>query len=188
MIIRCCDALQYRSWFRSVDTVSAQSQHSLSSITVSAASQSFLLLQPKVQLLCVGSQPSSENSRKDILSTLSNAVPMSAGDLLHLGPCTVAVDKFIEHNASAFFLTHMHTDHMQGLRDSFAGPIYCSEITRVLLQHKWPELTTVTPLPLLETFSVRLNCQMAFSVTTFQASHCPVSVTRNASWWSSSSQ
>ena len=32
MIIRCCDALQYRSWFRSVDTVSAQSQHSLSII------------------------------------------------------------------------------------------------------------------------------------------------------------
>ncbi len=107
---------------------------------------------------------------------------MSAGDLLHLGPCTVAVDKFTEHNASAFFLTHMHTDHMQGLRGSFQGSIYCSEITKVLLQHKWPELAPVKPLPLLETVSVRLNCQVAFSVTTFPASHCPVSLARNASW------
>ena len=106
---------------------------------------------------------------------------MSAGDLLHLGPCVVAVDKLTEHSAAAFFFTHMHTDHMQGLRGSFQGPIYCSEITRVLLQLKWPELAPVKPLPLLETVSVRLNCQVAFSVTTFQANHCPVSVTRNAS-------
>ncbi|KAL0044725.1 hypothetical protein WJX82_006937 [Trebouxia sp. C0006] len=65
---------------------------------------------------------------------------------------------------------------MQGLRGSFQGPIYCSEITRVLLRRKWPELPSVKPLPLLETVSVRLNCQAAFSVTTFQASHCPGSV------------
>ncbi|KAL0039437.1 hypothetical protein WJX79_008315 [Trebouxia sp. C0005] len=65
---------------------------------------------------------------------------------------------------------------MQGLGGSFQGPIYCSEITRVLLQHKWPELASVTSLPLLKTVSVRLNCQVAFSVTTFQASHCPGSV------------
>lgn len=162
------------------DQLIKQSQHSLNRSTVSALS--LLLLKKSTYLLSLWYQPSFvEKSRTDVLSTHSSLVLMSAGDLLHLGLCTVAVDKFTEHNASAFFLTHMHTDHMQGLGGSFQGPIYCSEITRVLLQHKWPELASVTSLPLLKTVSVRLNCQVAFSVTTFQASHCPVSVTRNAS-------
>jgi phosphoribosyl 1,2-cyclic phosphodiesterase len=36
-----------------------------------------------------------------------------------------------------FFLTHMHTDHIQGLTPSWYQTIYCSPITKRLLDHKF---------------------------------------------------
>lgn len=103
---------------------------------------------------------------------------MSAQSVFRVGSCVVAVDKFTAHNASAFCLTHMHTDHTQGLGDSFEGPIYCSETTMTLLQHKWPALSgPVIPLPINEMVSVKLKGHAVFSITTFDANHCPVSIT-----------
>ena len=35
-----------------------------------------------------------------------------------------------------FFLTHMHADHITGLRPSWNCPIYCTPVTKKLLLHK----------------------------------------------------
>lgn len=100
---------------------------------------------------------------------------MSAGFLLHMGSSTVAIDNFSAHQASAFFLTHMHTDHTRGLHDWCEGPIFCSRITQTLLQHKWPALVApVVPLSLNETTSITLPGHRPFSATSFEANHCPV--------------
>lgn len=96
---------------------------------------------------------------------------------MHMGSSTVAIDNFSAHQASAFFLTHMHTDHTRGLHDWCEGPIFCSRITQTLLQHKWPALVApVVPLSLNETTSITLPGHRPFSATSFEANHCPGSV------------
>jgi DNA cross-link repair 1B protein len=102
-----------------------------------------------------------------------------------------------------FFLTHGHTDHLQGLRkDWTAGPLYTSAVTKALILQKFgmsPAIVVqATLLFLLQlnvgTYTVMLNAQNALPVdepqtlflddsktqsvrvTFVDANHCPGAV------------
>lgn len=68
---------------------------------------------------------------------------------------------------SAFFVTHCHSDHLGGLSNTFdRGTVYCSEITKILLLHKYPSLSAYF---IWQTVSysgqIRSDC-FAYSTTT----------------------
>lgn len=52
----------------------------------------------------------------------------------------IYVDDFTQSNKNSninyiYFLTHMHSDHYKGLATNWNyGPIYCSPITKIILQ------------------------------------------------------
>ncbi|RKP24241.1 beta-lactamase-like protein [Syncephalis pseudoplumigaleata] len=71
---------------------------------------------------------------------------------------------------SAYFLTHFHSDHYQGLSKSFAhGPIYCTSVTANLVAErlKVPR-EQMRPLPLDTTLTID-----SVRVTLIDANHCP---------------
>ncbi|XP_063930265.1 5' exonuclease Apollo-like isoform X3 [Zophobas morio] len=79
-----------------------------------------------------------------------------------------------------YFLSHLHSDHSEGLRPSFRyGSIYCSSTTRRLLLERYqldPSLViTINPG---ETRSVSLDDfdKEKLSVTAIDANHCPGSL------------
>lgn len=44
-------------------------------------------------------------------------------------------------NKYIYVLTHIHSDHLRGLSNSWEyGPIYCSQVTANLLLNKYPKL------------------------------------------------
>ncbi len=99
---------------------------------------------------------------------------MSDGYVLACGRSAVAIDYWTAPRASAFFLTHMHADHYKGLHDNWRqGTIYCSEVTGLLLQRKWPHLSSKT-IPTDEPFSIQLSTDERLTVTAIEANHCPV--------------
>lgn len=99
---------------------------------------------------------------------------MSDGYVLQCGRVTVAIDYWTAPQASAFFLTHMHADHYHGLHNDWSqGVIYCSELTRLLLQRKWPHLRAKV-IPLDEPVTLLLSGHETLSVTAIDANHCPV--------------
>ena len=73
----------------------------------------------------------------------------------------------------SFFLSHFHSDHYGGLRESFdAGTIYCSQITAKLVVevlHVPP--SRLKPMPLGQKFEVE-----GVTVTFVEANHCPGAV------------
>lgn len=78
-----------------------------------------------------------------------------------------------------YFLTHMHTDHYQGLTDNWdQGLIYCSPVTKSLLLLKYPHLTCVISLELNTVHWVSLNSDHSegVSVSFIDANHCPGAV------------
>ena len=73
---------------------------------------------------------------------------------------------------SAYFLTHFHSDHYIGLKNSFKHKIYCSPITAALVRHKFPNgLFTLKVIQNESTEDV-----MGVRVTFFDANHCPGAV------------
>lgn len=60
----------------------------------------------------------------------------------------VSVDRFVPFNleeSRVFFLSHCHTDHMIGLNkisesNPLPGPLYLSEISRVILRRRYPRI------------------------------------------------
>ena len=93
----------------------------------------------------------------------------------------IAVDSFkYIHGVSHYFLTHAHSDHMNGLRPSWnLGTIYCSEITKCLVKEKFGiKEEIIHPLEVNETSVVFLDKArlVSMSVTLIDAQHCPGSV------------
>jgi len=76
---------------------------------------------------------------------------------------------------TAYFLSHFHYDHYQGLTASWdAGPVYCSEVTAALVALRLrvrPEL--LKPLPMHTRVRVPGS---ACHVTLLEANHCPGAV------------
>lgn len=54
----------------------------------------------------------------------------------------ISVDNFLSFNleSKAFFLSHCHLDHMKGLWKGFAGPLYLSETSAVIVRRMYPKI------------------------------------------------
>ncbi|KAH9496897.1 DNA cross-link repair 1A protein [Bulinus truncatus] len=87
----------------------------------------------------------------------------------------ITVDAFrygVIPDCQAYILTHFHYDHYGGLTKKFTQPIYCSQVTGNLVEHrlgidnKW-----INRLPLWQ------PCQIAgITLTLMEANHCPGAV------------
>ncbi|XP_066146139.1 protein artemis [Euwallacea fornicatus] len=99
----------------------------------------------------------------------------------------ISVDRFDGENlkSSVFFLSHCHTDHMQGLENvQFQKKLvlenkylYLSTVSAVILRVLYPGLTRqIKELPLEQGTSIELESSMYISVTCIPAGHCPGSV------------
>ncbi|KAL4481424.1 hypothetical protein ABPG72_010577 [Tetrahymena utriculariae] len=78
-----------------------------------------------------------------------------------------------------YFLTHMHSDHYQGITPNWNfGTIYCSEVTKKLLLNKFPQLQDVRELEMNKQQKICLNQEnkIEINVYLFDANHCPGSV------------
>jgi len=84
------------------------------------------------------------------------------------------VDDFSK-GALVYFLTHAHTDHLRGLRDTWReGRIYCTEVTKQLILLKYPGLNErlFRVLSVGETKLIVLNESYSLCVTVLDAYHC----------------
>lgn len=78
-----------------------------------------------------------------------------------------------------YFLTHLHSDHYQGLTNDWdEGLIYCSPVTKALLLRKFPRLTCVVALEIGPIHWVSLNEDHSEGVNVgfMDANHCPGAV------------
>lgn len=67
----------------------------------------------------------------------------------------VSVDRFTELNlqSKVFFLSHCHMDHMIGLNEitsemELPGPLYLSEVSKVIVRRKYPAIKNMISLNL----------------------------------------
>eukprot|EP01112_Ceratiomyxa_fruticulosa_P019844 TRINITY_DN6591_c1_g1_i1.p1 TRINITY_DN6591_c1_g1~~TRINITY_DN6591_c1_g1_i1.p1 ORF type:complete len:113 (-),score=10.17 TRINITY_DN6591_c1_g1_i1:430-768(-) len=100
---------------------------------------------------------------------------------LRIPDSPIGLDTFTyQKGVKMFFLSHMHTDHLNGLTNTWnLGTIYCSVITRKLLLHKF-ELPPgrVVGLEVNSTTLLYLDSskKVALCVTLIDANHSPGSV------------
>lgn len=101
----------------------------------------------------------------------------------------VSVDRFDGENlnSSVYFLSHCHTDHMQGLSDTFFENLkqynkylYCSRISKVFLESKYHDTQTcVKDIDICEKILIEYINKDEIDtlfVTCIPAGHCPGSV------------
>ncbi|KZC13681.1 PREDICTED: protein artemis [Dufourea novaeangliae] len=102
----------------------------------------------------------------------------------------ISVDRFDGENlmSSAFFLTHCHVDHMHGLSDMFFMDLdvynkhlYCSSITKALLQNKFKCKNSSIKeidinIPVVVEYKLQNEEKILITVTCISAGHCPGSV------------
>jgi len=90
------------------------------------------------------------------------------------------VDRFTK-SSQAHFLTHLHTDHTQGLTSKWGkGPLFCSKLTAKLLPFKFPDfnlsLLRVVDLHIWHSFSLispTTGSQITAHVMALDTHHCP---------------
>jgi len=77
------------------------------------------------------------------------------------------------------FLTHYHADHYEGMSPGWDyGPIYCSQITKNLIEYNFPNITNIHTVEMNKRFVVPLNKDGTKTIhaTFFDANHIPGSV------------
>ena len=77
------------------------------------------------------------------------------------------------------FLSHYHGDHYKGMTPGWDyGPIYCSEITKMLILANFPNIADIRTAPLNTKFEILLDSkdQKKVEITFFDANHIPGSV------------
>lgn len=92
----------------------------------------------------------------------------------------ISVDRWAE-GSQAYFLTHLHADHTQGLSSSWSkGPLFCSRITAKLLPVKFPNfnfsLLRLLDIGVWHSLSLKSpysGSTVAFEVMPIDANHCP---------------
>ncbi|XVF66926.1 hypothetical protein PTKIN_Ptkin10aG0079400 [Pterospermum kingtungense] len=95
----------------------------------------------------------------------------------------VSVDRWAD-GSQAYFLTHLHMDHTQGLSSTWAkAPIFCSHLTAKLLPFKFPNfnVSLLRDLDLgswhsLSLISPSTGSQITLQVMPIDAHHCPGAV------------
>lgn len=113
----------------------------------------------------------------------------------------IRIDYFRHHNGKsppkACFLSHIHSDHLQGLESLRMPFVYCSHVTRSLLlkMEKYPHRINFSkgilearkqtysnlkkllrPMPLETPVQLELSPKTTIRVTLFDANHCPGAV------------
>jgi DNA cross-link repair 1B protein len=94
----------------------------------------------------------------------------------------ISVDRWTSQ-CQAYFLTHLHSDHIQGLSPTWAkGPLFCSRLTANLFPSKFPnfnlsllrvlDLGAWHALSLLSPSSA-LQSRITVEVMAIDAHHCP---------------
>ena len=104
--------------------------------------------------------------------------------LKHL-PFSVDYWSYQDGSKLVYFLTHFHSDHFYGINSSWDnGVIYCTNITKKLLLHKFPGLNDnlIEPLKLNKTYQIpiltkgqqndKLEEKELIKVTLLPAVHC----------------
>ncbi|XP_077243298.1 uncharacterized protein LOC143883860 isoform X2 [Tasmannia lanceolata] len=95
----------------------------------------------------------------------------------------ISVDQWGK-GSQAYFLTHLHADHTQGLSSKWnKGPLFCSPISANLFPTKFPDfnLSLLRVLEIGETHSIPLisptsGSAITIRVTPIDAHHCPGAV------------
>ncbi|XP_028761608.1 5' exonuclease Apollo-like isoform X2 [Neltuma alba] len=94
----------------------------------------------------------------------------------------VSVDRWAA-GSQAYFLTHLHSDHTNGLSSSWAnGPLFCSRTTAKLFPFKFPEfnlsLIRILQIGTWHSLSLLSPCgsETHLQVMAIDAIHCPGSV------------
>lgn len=92
----------------------------------------------------------------------------------------ISVDRWTE-GSQVYFLTHLHSDHTQGLSSAWArGPLFCSRLTAKLFPFKFPglDLSLIRVLNIGSWHSVSLISpssgeKTVVEVMAIDAHHCP---------------
>ncbi|KAK7263583.1 hypothetical protein RJT34_31175 [Clitoria ternatea] len=89
----------------------------------------------------------------------------------------VSVDRWAE-GSQVYFLTHLHSDHTQGLSSTWShGPLYCSPLTAKLLPFKFPDFNlSLLRILHVHTTSIITLPSTTILVTALDACHCPGSL------------
>lgn len=73
----------------------------------------------------------------------------------------ISIDRFDGENLKSkiFFLSHCHTDHMQGLHPNcdLPGPLYLSQVSEVLVRKLYPNITNIISLSINGKFTFSLR-------------------------------
>lgn len=86
----------------------------------------------------------------------------------------VLVDNFTDE-AELYILTHSHSDHLLGLRKrSFDGLVYCSSITKKLIEIKSPGFSSKNLIPIQDNRRYDIDLSTGcLSLTMIPSYHCP---------------
>ncbi|KAL5972936.1 hypothetical protein ACLOJK_039743 [Asimina triloba] len=111
---------------------------------------------------------------------ISAALLLPAAPSFSMEKGLIAVDQWAEES-EAYFLTHLHADHTQGLSPRWKkGPLFCSPISAALFPAKFPgfDLSFLRILNIGSPHSVSVispisGRKVAFQVTAIDAHHCP---------------
>uniref|UniRef100_A0A2M4CS62 Protein artemis n=1 Tax=Anopheles darlingi TaxID=43151 RepID=A0A2M4CS62_ANODA len=113
------------------------------------------------------------------MSTFPGVIPELPG---------IAIDRFEpeqRQQASAFFLSHCHTDHMRGLEldDVLPGPLFLSPVSGVFIRHRFPQhAPRVRTMAIGEQVTLTIHpaepgeVEYELTVRSIAAEHCPGSV------------
>ncbi|KAF5480606.1 hypothetical protein F2P56_001342 [Juglans regia] len=92
-------------------------------------------------------------------------------------PFSVDTWSYYSHRKRHHFLTHAHKDHSSGISTHFSFPIYSTLITKILVLQHYPQLDDSLFVRIEVGQSVVVyDPDGAFTVTAFDANHCPGAV------------
>jgi len=83
---------------------------------------------------------------------------------------TIYIDEFHDHVDGVHILTHWHNDHVKGLVQAFAHPVYCTLLTSILLKQKFPRVRTICIEPGTYISGLRIK------ILVLDANHLPGSI------------
>lgn len=86
----------------------------------------------------------------------------------------VCVDKFDDDKFEVYFLSHCHTDHLQGLENSnkINVSLYCTELSAHFLKQRYPQHEDQIKIVSIGSPLLIQEKELNFQVTFIPAGHC----------------